>query len=346
MASQMLKRSFFVAATAVAAFVLFHAETALAWTPDGHRTVATIADKLLQGTPAGDEVRKILGGVSLADAAVWADCAKGVDASTLVYKASATHPECAPFETPAGVAAMVDFVKRNATSCHPKPDEEICHKQYHYADVSIAHHDYQSSYVGARDDDVVHAAAAAIAVLQGGVAPAPFSIKDKREALLILVHYVGDMHQPLHVGAVYLDAGGKLVNPDAGGYDPTTGTRGGNRIIVIGSASNLHATWDAIAVQFQSDKVNKRWLAEAKAVAPTPGPATGWPSNWATDTQQQADKALEVLEFGARIESGADLDHEALRRVCDVDDHHQASPAHQGGRSPGALAPRRIWPAE
>lgn len=284
----------------VAAFVLCRAATALAWTPDGHRTVGAIADKLLQGTPAAKEVHKILGDLSLADVAVWADCAKGVDPATLEYKRSAAHPECAPFETSAGKAAMVDFVKRNATGCHPKPDEEICHKQYHYADVSIQHHDYRPSYVGARDDDVVHAVAAAIAVLQGGTAPAPFSFKDKREALLVLAHYAGDIHQPLHVGAIYLDAAGKIVNPDAGGYDPATETRGGNRIVVAGSTANLHATWDLIPAQLAADSVNKKWIKEARAIAPTPGPVTAWPSAWATDTQKQADKALAVLAFGAK----------------------------------------------
>lgn len=282
------------------ALAVLHPEDALAWTPEGHRTVATIADRLLQGTRAGDEVRQILGGVSLADAAVWADCAKGVDPVTFKYKRAATHPECAPFETPSGEAAMVDFVKRNATSCHPKPDEEICHKQYHYADISIQHHDYKPSYVGARDDDVVHAVTAAIAVLQGGTAAAPFSIKDKREALLVLVHDVGDLHQPLHVGAVYLDGGGKVVDPDGGGLDPATETRGGNRIAVKGSASNLHATWDAVAPPLAADQVNKRWIDAAKAVVPSPGPVAGWPSAWATDTQKQARKALAVLDFGPK----------------------------------------------
>jgi len=300
----MRKRSFLCLPSLVlAAFPLCDPRSAFAWAPDGHRTVATIADKLLQGTAAANEVRKILGSVTLADAAVWADCAKGVDPSTLEYKGAATHPECASFETPAGKAAMVDFVKRNATSCHPKPDEEICHKQYHYADVSIQHPDYRPSYVGARDDDVVHAAAAAIAVLQGGTAPAPFSIKDRREALLLLAHYAGDIHQPLHVGAVYLDGGGKIVNPDAGGFDPATETRGGNRIVVKGSASNLHAIWDAVPAPLLADSVNEAWLDAAKAIATTPGPVTGWPSAWAADTQKQADKALAVLKFGPRSQA-------------------------------------------
>jgi hypothetical protein len=157
--------------------------------------------------------------------------------------------------------------------------------------------------VGARDDDVVHAAAAAIAVLQGGAAAPPFSIKDEREALLLLIHYVGDMHQPLHIGAVYLDPAGKVVNPDAGGYDPATETRGGNRLVVNGSKSNLHATWDVIPVQLAADQVTKKWLDEARATPRTPGPVAAWPPAWATDTQKQADKALAVLKFGARSDA-------------------------------------------
>ena len=34
-----------------------------------------------------------------------------------------------------------------------------------------------------------------------------------REALRLLAHYVGDIHQPLHVAAVYLDREGRVVDP-------------------------------------------------------------------------------------------------------------------------------------
>src|SRR6476620_4940399 len=195
-----------VAGVLVAVLAVSDARSAFAWGPDGHKTVATIADNLLKGTKAAQEVKAILGSASLADAAVWADCAKAVDKDTFVYKESADHPECHPFE-PSGEADMIAFVKRNATNCHPKPTEEICHKQYHYADIPIQHEDYRSSYAGARTDDIARAVTAAIAVLQGKESPPAFKIEGKREALLLLVHYVGDIHQPLHVGAVYLDAG-------------------------------------------------------------------------------------------------------------------------------------------
>jgi hypothetical protein len=290
----------------VAVLAVFASRSALAWGPDGHQTVATIADKLLAGTSAAAEIHKILGTATLADAAVWADCAKAVSPPPeLKYKKDAQHaPECAPFETPAGEAEMIDFVRRNANNCNPKPGEEICHKQYHYTDIASQHESYKPTYVGARSDDVTAAITAAIAVLQGGTPAAPFSIKDKREALLILVHYVGDIHQPLHVGAVYLDAAGKVVNPDHGHFDPATETRGGNLIAVSGPEKNLHKQWDDVTDDLKRDQVNAKWLKDAKAVTPTHGAVAHWSTTWATDTQKQARKAFAGLKFGPKSEQG------------------------------------------
>src|SRR6266702_4209058 len=220
--------------------------SAFAWGPDGHRTVATLAQKLIAGSNAATQVQALLGNVSLPEVAVWADCAKGVNPSTFKYEHAGAFPECKIFETAEGEAAMEDFVRRNATNCPIKPGEEICHKQYHYADVAIQHQTYRLGFVGTRDDDIVAAVIAMTHVLKGDPAPAPFNIKDKPEALRLLVHYVGDIHQPLHVGAVYLDAQGNEVNPDTGTFDPSTETRGGNNILVRSSKSNLHSTRDVI----------------------------------------------------------------------------------------------------
>jgi hypothetical protein len=294
----------FLGHAAVALTLIFQAGSAFAWGPDGHRTVAVIAGKLLTGKNAEKEALAVLGSITLEQAAVWADCAKGVDPVDFKYKGAGKFPECAPFENPAGEAAMIDFVKRNATNCHPKPGEETCHKQYHYADIAIQHDDYKPTFVGARPDDIVGAITAALAVLQDKPPPAPFSIKDKREALLLLVHYVGDIHQPLHVGAVYLDESGKLVNPDIGQFDLATETKGGNLITASqsgsGKSENLHATWDTVPDELTPAHVNAAWINKAEAVTRTQGSIAGWPSAWASDTQKQADKALKTLKFGAK----------------------------------------------
>src|SRR5262245_42460163 len=200
-----------------------------AWGPGGHQTVGALAQKLIAGTKAEHEVKALLGKINLQQASVWADCAKAVDGH-FKYQGEGQHAECGVFETPAREAALEDFVRRNFDNCEINPGEEICHKQYHYTDVSILQSQYQLGLVGTRGDDVVGAISAAVHVLKGEPAPAPFSFKSKREALLVLVHYVGDIHQPLHVGAIYLNAQGKQVDPDAGTFNPATATRGGNQL--------------------------------------------------------------------------------------------------------------------
>jgi len=283
---------------------------AQAWGPDGHQVVAHIAGKLLVGSKAETQVKAILGPVGLEDAAVWADCAKGVAKNPtgpgFTYEGAGKFPECKVFETSAGEAAMVDFVRRNADNCDRKPGEEICHKQYHYTDIAPQHDHYDTSFQGARNDDIGAAVAAATLVLQGAPAPAPFKIKDKKEALLLLAHYVGDVHQPLHVGAVYLDSKGRRVNPDEGTFDPATETVGGNSIKLAPPLSgNLHTTtWDAIPDSLNKDKVDAAWIASAKKVPKTKGAVAAWSVSWANETQKAAIRAFEDLDFGPKTADG------------------------------------------
>ena len=60
----------------------------------------------------------------------------------------------------------------------------------------------------------------------------------------LLVHSVGDIHQPLHVGAAYFDASGQPANPNT-----TPGTKfatGGNAINF--HSTNLHSYRDSVTV--------------------------------------------------------------------------------------------------
>jgi len=288
---------------ALLAIALF-AATARAWGPDGHHTVGAIADRLIAGTDAETHVKTLLGGLTLEQAAVWADCAKGVDPrKDFTYTSAGKYPECALFETPQGEVEMIDFVRRNDTNCPRVPGDESCHKEYHYTDEAIQREHYRLGDVGTRDFDVVAAITAAIAVLKGEPAPAPFDIKDKREALLLLDHYIGDVHQPLHVGAVYLDAHGAVVDPSQGTFDRATSTQGGNgittnHVAASGRAENLHSRWDAVPESLRSSHIDDAWLAQARAVPPTRGPIAGWSTTWADETLARAREALKDLAFG------------------------------------------------
>ena len=299
-----------------------------AWGPDGHQTVATIAAGLIQGTPAEARIKALLGDIPLPLAAVWADCTKGISPSqNYAYTSAGRYPECAPLETPARIAEMADYVRRNDRQCR-LDGEETCHKQTHYADVALQRSRYLLGFAGTRPDDVVGSLRQAILVLQGKPAPGQPQIKSPREALLLLAHWVGDLHQPLHVGAVYLDAQGQRVDPDKQGLDPATETVGGNSILVTsGRASapaaprlaepaagpqgpaaaaaafgppKLHSVWDAVPDRFKPEHVNAAWLAEARKLRPNTGDPVDWPARWATQSLDAARLAYDGLVFSPK----------------------------------------------
>ncbi|MDB5790737.1 MAG: phospholipase [Massilia sp.] len=180
---------------------------ALAWGNDGHRAVGAIADRLLKGTNAEKQIAALLRpGESLESIANWADCVKGT--------------YCGP-QTP----EMVEYVNGN-----PK------HGTYHYTDVPFQLTHYHDHGVGTFDEDIVQTLKQAIAVLQGKTDPALNPHKfTKRQALMILAHMTGDIHQPLHVGAAFVSKDGKFVVPkshaevdEAAIFD----SRGGNNLLL------------------------------------------------------------------------------------------------------------------
>lgn len=266
----------------------------------GHQAVGAIADKLLQGTKAGDQVNAILAGMSLQTAAVWADCVKGTttkDGQSFVYENDDSMlPECSAFGSAAWKARNESYVSRNWKQCGTARGHEYCHSQYHYADVSTRRDHYDPRYVGANDHDVVHAINAAVAVLRGDPAPAPFSIADRQEALMLLAHYLGDIHQPLHVAAVYLDSEGRVLDPDLAGYQVEQDTGGGN--LVFDGSTRFHFEWDAVPAELAVGGAKAdEMLAMAKAVTPPPGDIMSWSTQWASETIAVGKPAFDRLVF-------------------------------------------------
>ena len=259
-----------------------------------------VADQLLNPN-AAQQVQGILG-MPLRVASTWADCVKDVkhpEGDGFVYTPTARyHAACVAFETPEGESRMVDYATRNWDNCNPGPKDPPCHNQYHYTDIAIQHKEYKAGFIGTSDHDIVSAINAAIAVLQDQPAPAPFSIKDKEEALLMLAHLVGDLHQPLHVGAVYIDAQDHPTNPDAAGHHPdpkTEETQGGNYI--FDGKAKLHGEWDDVSTSFKPDHLTIAMLKSAKAVPPTPGDVTTWAQVWASDTVVVSHAALKGITY-------------------------------------------------
>jgi hypothetical protein len=276
---------------------------AVAFGPHGHEVVGAVADRLLR-PPAKARVQALLG-MPLRLASTWADCVKDVmpvAGQGLRYQPDARYGDaCRRFDTPAGRARMQDFVARNWSQCaahaHDQMPAQACHKTYHYADVAIQHDHYDRAFAGTSDHDVVSVLAAAIAVLQGRPAIAPVDIADQTEALLLLAHLVGDVHQPLHVGSVYLDNEGRQVDPGPSGQpvDRQIDTRGGNAIEDDGT--NLHAQWDVIPASLDAQALPAAMLKAARAVPATPGPLAQWPARWASASVIAAREAYGGLTF-------------------------------------------------
>lgn len=282
--------------------VLSCAPNAHAWDYKGHRVVGSIADALLTRN-ARARVDEILG-FDLRTAAPWADCVKSVRKmadGTFEYHEDPRHPEyevpCTGFRTQSEQARMQDYVKRNWSQCvYPvSGPERGCHNTYHFDDVCESRDRFDRTYLGTNDHDLVAAITAAIAVLQEKDPAGPFSILDKKEALFLLAHFMGDLHQPLHVAAVYLDETGSRVDPDAqGGINPATDTVGGNSI--YDGDQRLHARWDAIPEDL-GEAATPALLTRAREIRASAAPLEQRPAEWATDTIQAGKQAFSGLRF-------------------------------------------------
>lgn len=343
----------------LAAFVALNAlavsGSCLAWSANGHQTVGAIADQLLAGTPAQQQVQAILGSDpsanTLSAVSVWADCARAIHpAQGFVYDPGKFREiACQPFETDDGKRAMREYVQRNNTNCPYAGKNLECHKSYHFADVDVHRDSYDDNGpklpVGVQPYDVVHAIHAAVAVLRGQPCPAPFNFASKWEALALLTHFVGDVHQPLHVGAVYLDQEGAPVEIDTIGYQADDDTRGGN--LLMGSGGNLHHQWDTTQPDFSNATALGADVTRARAVPPTGGPSDHWPEIWASDSVAAAQDAFVGLSFQAKTTLNAQpawpMDFDDRRSYAA---HMKQAQARQIAKAGAHLAEllRSIWP--
>jgi hypothetical protein len=235
----------------------------------GHRIVGTLAELHLQNTRALTEVKRILRpNESLADAAYWPDTIKNPlyeDGDTGTFRLN--HP---------------------------------AHDTYHYANLPFQSERYALEVPGARPTDVVQMTRECIRVLRTGK-----GLFSQREALRLLAHFTGDIHQPMHVGNAFVSASGPLAFIVPKGSTGWRTTLGGNSL-VYGPENrfNMHSYWDSHAVNLtmkQDDiprfaarlmtsmKVRPEWNQQ--------GDADGWPAQWATEGLERAKVAYKGLKL-------------------------------------------------
>jgi len=222
---------------------------AQAYGPDGHRIIGAIADQRIASTPAGARVSQLLDGYTLEEASLMADTIKqwdkpGID-DPKVQKYFSSHPKIA--------AQLREFWKANP----PTEDEHSpvpSHHWFHYTDVPLVDDEkYGDGKVGRSQWDIVHMMRFCIEVLEGKRPETNDRKITKSIALILLAHFVGDIHQPLHVGAQYFDARGKPANPDQ--VPDALPDEGGNSLqLKLADAApgrhspKFHGFWDLDAV--------------------------------------------------------------------------------------------------
>jgi len=184
---------------------------------------------------------------------------------------------------------------------------------WHFVDLPLGTKDYHEVTRFASVNDVTHAIKRCVAALETAEnRPDDFT---KPQALRLLVHFVGDIHQPLHCGTGFYDLSNLshpvlLTDPRQCVGKPND--RGGNDLF-FGSKSNqeLHALWDealVFAIRNSADFHSLAdWLESTQSVSPTMGDYHTWPEQWAIDSVQEAQEAYRNIRFNSATIDGPRL---------------------------------------
>ena len=292
----------------------------------GHRIVGTVAELRLRNTRALSEVRRILRpNETLADAAVWADEIK--------------DPVYEDTETP--------LMRLN----HP------AHDTYHYANLPFQADRYSLTATGARSTDIVQMSRECIRVLKGGSRAGSGLVLSQRDALRLLAHFVGDMHQPLHVANTFVSAIGPLQFVDPSGPAGWRSTLGGNTLLYGPEGRfNLHSYWDshAVNITMRQDDVSTFATRLVSEITPAPawtatGDVDGWPEQWATEAlsvAKEVHRGIRLISYLGPDEAKRTAHRWSIEQPRDYDERARPIIRQQlaagGYRLAGVL--KSIWP--
>ena len=231
-------------------FALAWPGAARAWGPEGHAVVGDVAASLL--TPAAKrQVKSILGDRRLGD-----------------YEVA-----CWPDE----IRGSQEYEKY-----YPK------NGLWHFVDFNVSERyddDFELKLPGDGNDVVTQ-----VGRWQKELASTGTPMPRRRDALRFLVHFVGDMHQPMHCAYRYGDMGGNMI--------PVNSFKGRNYSYGPGSemeySASIHGVWDEFMVH--ELMAGRTRAAFAKSMREGLGPeqilkwTRGAPYDWAVDSYWRARK--------------------------------------------------------
>ena len=271
---------------------------ASAYGPRGHQLVGAIADKrLARNRAVARKVRRLLDGVTLERAATlpdeiksWNDCGSRPPSPNPVINNTRINDELRAF--------------LEANPCSAKP----AHDEFHYTDVPVTgDEDYADGEVGRAKFDIVQMIPFCVRVLRGEEPEDNERKITKTVAVILLTHYLGDIHQPLHVGAEYFDADGNPFHPSPSNHG--FGDQGGNKLTLftlaggdLRAVGKLHSYWDGQTVtkafgEASNASVATRLARQSPGEWKLSGEAETWAEQMANDILPYAREARSRLEY-------------------------------------------------
>lgn len=260
-----------------------------AYGPRGHQLVGAIADRRLKKNHAiAMKVKALLDGLTLERVATMPDEIKGWRCAN------------APDQTTRIERELQSFVNANCGG-HPT------HNDFHFTDVPVAGNEkYADGEIGRAPFDVVHMIPFCIRVLKGEEPETNNRHITKSVAVILLTHYFGDIHQPLHVGAEFFDAGGNAFEPSTAnkGFED----QGGNKLTLftffnghLTLAGKFHGYWDTQTVENAFGSMTNSTVAQKLGgKEPAQWKLTGDVETWA---EQLANEMLPIArEAHQRLE--------------------------------------------
>ena len=170
------------------------------WSAEGHETVANIAQQLLTASGQFAPVQAILGNLTLAQISVCPD-------ELRAFQSDGTAMDAA------------------CTSVFTTPNPPTGTSGWHFIDIPV-------SLTSPTHSDVVTACGSACVVTEitaweNILADTTQTKAERLQALSFVVHFIGDVHQPLHSATRGSDAGGNAEN-----------------VKIDGGTTSLHHAWD------------------------------------------------------------------------------------------------------
>jgi hypothetical protein len=256
-------------------------ELLFGWGAEGHRAIATLAQELIS-VQTQAKVQQLLnesGDNDLAAASTWAD--------EIREKARPGRPR------PEGAEAFNLQFPNNAS--------------WHYVNLPLGTDSFAEAeqFIPGKND-VIHAIEHCIAVLETPETTA--GDLTRTQALRLLVHLVGDIHQPLHCGTGFYRLSEReppvlVTNPEETVGLPND--RGGNDLF-YGPKEELHALWDIGLVAGIADSFDFRSLDAVlrrdylpRFWSTTPGDYHHWAETWALESVKTANAAYAAIRFNA-----------------------------------------------